>query len=110
MPDTIPQYIVTALTAFLPEIKGAHIIPINANIIEIYSKVYGPASYQDCETWLGPHGGALYRVLTLLTPAGGYQGCHIIPADNIFPAIFRSSFGPDTMANCKAWIAANCGK
>jgi hypothetical protein len=40
----------------------------------------------------------------------GFANCMIAPVDAAVPMIFARAFGPDTYANCEAWITQNCGK
>ena len=108
MPNIPGQFVVIALTAFLPENQGMRIVPADAIILEIYSKVYGPASHADCEQWVKANGGDLYRVISLTSTLPAHQGCRIIPADHLFPGIYTSAFGPDTYADCQTWVRNNC--
>lgn len=40
---------------------------------------------------------------------GNSTGCSIIPKDALYPAIYSKMFGPATYAECKTWVAGNCG-
>lgn len=34
--------------------------------------------------------------------------CKIIPSDNLYAAIYKRSFGPDTRQGCEKWVQQNC--
>lgn len=102
------QFNVTALTISLPEYKHLHIVPSDAIILGIYSKVFGPASYQECEKWVAAH--SQYNVISLTAALPSYQKCNVVPAESMIIGIYSKVFGPDTYPNCEKWKNDNCGK
>jgi hypothetical protein len=109
MPEIPGKFVVIELIVDTPE-RGMRIVPADANIIEIYKKVFGPASHAECEKWVKDNGGNLCRVISDTSALPSYQKCKIIPSDHVYPATYSSVFGPDTYADCKTWVRNNCGK
>jgi hypothetical protein len=51
-------------------------------------------------------GGDSFIVIALTTAPR--SSCSVVPASAVYPAIYSRVFGPDTHANCMAFIAQNC--
>lgn len=52
-----------------------------------------------------------YIVIALATSTGKkYDDCKVIPQGDVYPAIYRQVFGPESQKDCEKWSAANCGK
>ncbi|HJQ33769.1 MAG TPA: hypothetical protein VJ866_16425 [Pyrinomonadaceae bacterium] len=52
-----------------------------------------------------------YIVIALVEDTGKkYQGCKVIPEGEIYPAIYRQVYGPDSQKDCEKWAAAHCDK
>lgn len=41
--------------------------------------------------------------------SGNTTGCSILPKDALYPAIYSKTYGPAKYADCKTWVAGNCG-
>jgi hypothetical protein len=51
-----------------------------------------------------------FRVIALVSSIGGkYHGCKVIPANNVYPAIYMSVFGPAAKPRCDAFVKRRCG-
>jgi hypothetical protein len=46
-----------------------------------------------------------YVVIQLTTGEGP---CKIIPADDLYPAIYSQVYGPSPRNQCEKWVAENC--
>lgn len=51
-----------------------------------------------------------YVVISTTLEGKDYKGCKVIPAGDVYPAIYRQVFGPAGEKDCKQWVAKNCGK
>ena len=51
-----------------------------------------------------------YVVISTTLEGDDYRGCKVIPAGDVYPAIYRQVFGPASEKECKQWAAKNCKK
>lgn len=51
---------------------------------------------------------AQYIVISLT--GAKHMGCLVIPADQLYPAIYTKVYGPAPKAKCEAWVADNCNR
>jgi len=49
-------------------------------------------------------------VISKTLEGADYKGCKVIPAGDVYPAIYRQVFGPASEKDCKQWVAKNCNK
>ena len=49
-------------------------------------------------------------ISTTLEDAKKYEGCKVIPAGEIYPAIYRQVYGPASQRDCEKWTASHCSK
>jgi len=50
-----------------------------------------------------------YIVISMtLEGARKYEGCQVIEYGDIYPAIFRQVYGPDSKHECEKWVKSNC--
>lgn len=80
-----------------------------------------------CGNWVaGPEGGHLaayhvsllkfdtsaqqFRVIALTASLPTYYGCSVVPEDAVSILIYTSVHGPASDADCRQWVASNCGK
>lgn len=45
-----------------------------------------------------------------LEAASKYEGCKVIPHDDLYPAIYRQVYGPASKRDCEKWVNSNCSK
>jgi len=104
------RFIVISLTSALPQHKSCSIIEEHQVFPAIYSKVYGPASQNECLQWRSVHCGKETEDHIVIALTGtSYEGCRVLPADSFYPAIFSHVFGPADKQQCSEWLVANCG-